>query len=306
MTVPTPPNQASAPFTHREQQDTNDNGNTSGKRSSAKGSLTRLAIGYALTSALLIWTGPFSTYDLFPLVIRIFYWGLINLAAWLLTASLAIGIEQFLKKRMQPLTKRMEVTGAFLAGCMSATPLAFIVVMANRLTLPYSTNPQAINSLPDFLSLLSHIAPLTILISVLYTLWHHRQSSADQPGLDEALVSTTDTEQPKSISSPFLDRLPKHLGRDLLWLSSQDHYLEVKTIKGKDLILMRLGDAVKELEDYAGARIHRSHWVADAAVERIETREGRLFVHLNDETCLPISRTYRQVPSQRSWSNSRK
>jgi DNA-binding LytR/AlgR family response regulator len=238
-------------------------------------------------------------------VIRILYWGLINLAAWILTASLAIGIEQFLKSRIQPLTKHVEISGAVLAGCLSAIPLAFVVVLANRLALPYSTNPQAINSLPNFLSLLSHIAPLTVLISVLYTLWHHRQSSDNQPSFDEADAATGD-ELSESTSSPFFDRLPKHLGKDLLRLSSQDHYLEVKTTLGKDLILMRLGDAVKELENYSGARIHRSHWIADAAVEWIETREGRFFAHLSDESCLPISRTYRQVPSQRGWPTSRK
>jgi DNA-binding LytR/AlgR family response regulator len=100
--------------------------------------------------------------------------------------------------------------------------------------------------------------------------------------------------------------LPKHLGQDLLWLSSQDHYLEVKTKLGTELILMRLGDAVKELETYPGARIHRSHWVADASITHLEASEGRLFVHLVDEKILPISRTYRKVPSQRSWPTSRK
>lgn len=278
-------------------------------RRSLKTSLTRLATGYGLTTLLLIWTGPFNTFDLFPTGTRIVYWGFINFLGWILTTGSAIGVDYLLTRHAAPLSKRLEIMGACLAGCLSALPLALVVSLTNQMIRPYSNNPDLMDHFPSYLTLLSYIAPLTILISVLYALWHHNQA-VNQASQEEAKQAIQENEQafdiPKQHVSAFFDRLPKHLGTELLWLSSQDHYLEVKTRLGKDLILMRLGDAIKELDAYPGARIHRSHWVADKAVVNIENREGRLFVHLEDETSLPISRTYRKIPTDRGWPTSRK
>ncbi len=310
MTAPKPQNQKHEPFTHREQSDQTASVQTNMSPKRDKNSLLRMAIGYGITSALLIWTGPFNTFDLFPTVPRIIYWGLINLAGWIINTSLSIGIEHLLSRTIQPLTRKVEILGSVVAGTLSALPLALIVIKANELAHPFSSKTQAITDFPDFITLLGYIAPLTITVSMVYTLLHQNQISQSvefkqsEPHPSDGSAGPQAPEAPETC--PFFDRLPKHLGKDLLWLSSQDHYLEVKTTLGKDLILMRLGDAVKELENYSGARIHRSHWVADAAVEWVETREGRFFAHLSDESCLPISRTYRQVPSQRGWPTSRK
>ncbi|MCV6547781.1 MAG: LytTR family transcriptional regulator [Cohaesibacter sp.] len=306
MTTSEPEKKPQMPLALREQQ-----GEQQGclKQAPLKTSLPQMAMGYILTSALLIWTGPFSTFDLFPTAIRTLYWGLINLAAWILTASCAIGIESLLKKKRQPLSKSMEVLGAFLAGLSSALPLTFIVIKVNTLAYPYSTNPQQGTGLPDFWALFGHIAPLTIIISVLYTLWHHKQkpmSPHDHTQTSQQEQGQAQSGKEQTPPNPFFERLPKHLGQELLWISSQDHYLDVKTTKGKDMILMRLSDAEKELADYPGARIHRSHWVADKAVCATRTIEGRLFVHLSDETTLPVSRTYRRIPSTRGWPTGHK
>ena len=67
--------------------------------------------------------------------------------------------------------------------------------------------------------------------------------------------------------SPFLDRLPLRLrGATIRAVQAEDHYLRLHTDRGSDLILMRLSDAVSELEGLEGARTHRSWWVAREAV----------------------------------------
>ena len=90
----------------------------------------------------------------------------------------------------------------------------------------------------------------------------------------------------------FMKRLPPHLGTNLISLSSQDHYVEVTTEKGRELIHMRLGDALEELSDYPGQQIHRSHWIAARAFQGTARENNRLVVRLSDGRSLPVSRSF--------------
>ena len=71
----------------------------------------------------------------------------------------------------------------------------------------------------------------------------------------------------------FLDRLPAELDTGLIALEMEDHYVRAHTMLGSDLVLLRMRDAIAELEGVEGAQVHRSWWVARDAVERVE-REG--------------------------------
>lgn len=72
----------------------------------------------------------------------------------------------------------------------------------------------------------------------------------------------------------FLDRLPPHLGSDLIALEMEDHYVRAHTVLGSELILLRLRDAIAELDGIDGQQVHRSWWVARHAVEDVR-RDGR-------------------------------
>ena len=91
---------------------------------------------------------------------------------------------------------------------------------------------------------------------------------------------------------PFLKRLPFDLGQKVISLTTQDHYVEVTTVKGSTLVLIRFQDAIEELETYGGLRIHRSHWVAMDAVRGLGRQDGKQVVELIDGRVLPVSRTY--------------
>lgn len=95
-------------------------------------------------------------------------------------------------------------------------------------------------------------------------------------------------------SVPFFKRLSFDLGRELISLSTQDHYVEVTTAKGTSLVLIRFQDALEELGAYGGVQIHRSHWVALKAMRRLKRLDGKLLVELVDGRSLPVSRTYAQ------------
>jgi hypothetical protein len=108
---------------------------------------------------------------------------------------------------------------------------------------------------------------------------------------------------PKGAPPPrFLARLPPKLSGASLWaVQAEDHYLRLRTSLGEDLILMRLADALAELEGIEGARIHRSWWVARAAVTAVERAEGRAALVLPDGARAPVSRTYLKPLREAGW-----
>lgn len=104
-------------------------------------------------------------------------------------------------------------------------------------------------------------------------------------------------QQPSTIdaeTSPLLSRIPFELGDDVIFLSANQHYIDVHTRKGSALVLYRLSDAVKEMGD-RGAQIHRSYWVAYDAIRAIKRDGSSLQVVLEDGRSIPVSRGYRQI-----------
>lgn len=100
----------------------------------------------------------------------------------------------------------------------------------------------------------------------------------------------------------FMERLPGKLrGAEVFAVEAEDHYLRLHTSRGQDLILMRLSDAVAELEGVEGARVHRSWWVARAAVEGARRGDGRATLTLKDGAEVPVSRAYAKALRQAGW-----
>jgi hypothetical protein len=100
----------------------------------------------------------------------------------------------------------------------------------------------------------------------------------------------------------FLERVPLKLrGAELYAVQAEDHYLRLHTARGSDLILMRLVDAVAELEGIEGAQTHRSWWVAKAAVTAAKRGDGRAVLTLKGGTEAPVSRSYSGALRQAGW-----
>ncbi len=100
----------------------------------------------------------------------------------------------------------------------------------------------------------------------------------------------------------FLDRLPPRLrGARIHAVEAEDHYLRLHTSKGEDLILMRLSDAVAELEGIEGAQTHRSWWVARDAVEDARRGDGRATLTLRGGVEAPVSRAYAKALREAGW-----
>lgn len=97
----------------------------------------------------------------------------------------------------------------------------------------------------------------------------------------------------------LFQKLPAQIGRDIICLKAQEHYTEVVTRLGRATIYMRFSDAVALASGaIEGARIHRSYWVAQAAVCGLERADGKTMLRLDGGELLPVSRTYQhQLPA---------
>lgn len=100
----------------------------------------------------------------------------------------------------------------------------------------------------------------------------------------------------------FLDRMPEKLkGGAIYAVQAEDHYLRLHTSKGSDLILMRLADAIAELEGIEGAQTHRSWWVTKDAIAEVRRADGRIALALKNGAEAPVSRPNVKALRESGW-----
>ena len=114
--------------------------------------------------------------------------------------------------------------------------------------------------------------------------------------------TTAATTRPADGPPRFIDRIPPKLRGAEVWaVQAEDHYLRLHTSRGQDLILMRLSDAVAELEGLDGAQVHRSWWVSRAAVRGVQRGDGRATLTLPDGHEVPVSRSHARRLRAAGW-----
>lgn len=97
----------------------------------------------------------------------------------------------------------------------------------------------------------------------------------------------------RSAQAEFWARIPRRLGRDIIAMSAELHYLRVYTTLGNTLILYPFGRATDAIVDVQGMQVHRSHCVALDRVDEVTTQDGRPFCHVTGGLVLPVSRSHR-------------
>jgi hypothetical protein len=103
-------------------------------------------------------------------------------------------------------------------------------------------------------------------------------------------------------TAKFIERIPLRLrNARLIAVEAEDHYLRVHTDSGSDLILMRLSDALDELDGLEGAQTHRSWWVARDAVRAASRGDGRATLTLDGGVTAPVSRRYARALREAGW-----
>ncbi|WP_167334884.1 LytTR family DNA-binding domain-containing protein [Mesorhizobium loti] len=241
-------------------------------------------------SAILGLTGPFGTFQQLDALPRFAYWLALALATF------TVGY----------LTMRLTLAAVFgaagsrpvrsiVAGIVAGVPVTAIVVLFNRALFggPFPSaagigglfiNCGLIAVAISFLVALGRNAPGAAGIQV-------EPTPAARPAMSAPPSSPSQAPQPQPARPPLVDRLPHAARGKLLYLSMQDHYVEVHTDRGTSLVLMRLADAIREVGDVNGVQIHRSHWVALDAVAGSRRKDGKPFLRLVDDALLPVSRS---------------
>lgn len=97
------------------------------------------------------------------------------------------------------------------------------------------------------------------------------------------------------------DRLPPRLGRTVLCLQMEDHYVRVHTPQGSALVLMSLSQAMAGLKDVEGAQTHRSWWVARAGVVGVVEDGRNTRLRLTGGLEAPVSRARVGALREQGW-----
>jgi hypothetical protein len=248
-----------------------------------------LGIGFAFG-----WLGPYGTYSGLGVIERFAFW---------ITAIPLVGLLSMPAVRMvAQLAPSLPVAARVVAGALIVGVPGMLVMVALRSLFP-DAPPITPYELPR---LYLYVTTVIALIGIPINVIRERQPAASAsralppaalPG--SAVDAATVLQVPRS--SPFLQRIPPKLGRELLYIATEDHYLRVATRLGSDLILFRLSDAIAELDPAVGQQVHRSFWVARSAVSGIERKAGRTWLVLIDGTRVPVSRTYLRNLREGGW-----
>jgi len=156
-------------------------------------------------------------------------------------------------------------------------------------------------ALPRWLTLLITVALATLPLSfathaLAGLIWPRLASIGRLQWYGQALIAGT----LYIVTRPFLgprrptrqvETAPLRLGREVLCLQMEDHYVRVHGRDGSRLILASLGRAVGDLKGVDGMQVHRSWWVARDAVESL-VEDGRNFrLRLRNGIEAPVGRT---------------
>jgi len=217
-------------------------------------------------AVILAFIGPFGTFEALTLPLRFAYW-----------APVVIGANVFVR-----LSHR-------LVDHITPNPTNFQWHTLNIFVFSASFSPaiwgysalfeDGFRSLDSFLFILANVFGVTA--SVGYLVFFMTRKEVDP--------------EPADVSLPRLyARLPQTTTAPIERLTVDDHYVEVFLDDGAShRLLMRLSDAVREMDDTPGFYTHRSHWVAAAHVRQSTREKNRDYLMLATGAKVPVSRTYR-------------
>lgn len=214
--------------------------------------------------------GPFGSYQNLDHPERYAFWfGCVAVGY-----GLAVAIVQILRPAAA-FARMPKVAAITLVGLISALPLMFFVAWALEVVIPGRSTP------PEGLAGLYVSVSAVQLVTAAIAAWPFMSTR----GLVSPALNDPNVER-------FFARGPGRLGRDLLALEAQDHYLMVYTRLGSALISLQLSEAVQLLPAQLGFQAHRRWWVARRAVAALRRDGQQTIVELTDGMTVPVGRTY--------------
>lgn len=212
--------------------------------------------------------GPFGTYDSLPALPRIGYWLVVVATTFWLGYLVSFATSSWMEDRGfgSPISIGVGAVAASVPLTLFLAGLHWIIFAA-----PFWA---------ETLRLFPYVAAIAIAVAAFSEALQAREAGPPAPAASPP-------------EPAWLDRLPAHLGRGLISLQAEDHYVRARTELGEALIRTRLQDAANDLGEF-GIRVHRSWWVARNAIHAYRYRNGLPVIVLHDGRALPVGRTYRR------------
>jgi len=233
--------------------------------------------------------GPFGMYETAGLATRLVYFVIVGSLTWLQVigcAALLASLETF---------ERWSIVGRMvLAGLLASVPSTLEIVVVHG----WLVRPLPLAAAPY---IFPQAAFLTVVISVAMGLFFERRLHAVADAERARVASVPPASSQEATTVDFFRRVPPALGRDLLALEMEDHYLRIHTAVGSDLILLRLRDAMGELGPARGRQVHRSWWVAEHAIASAERNGAGMLLVLRNGLKVPVSKSFRDQVKEAGW-----
>lgn len=260
--------------------------------------LTRHLPVMAATAVILAALGPYGTFQDLTLAGRLAYWGGMMLFGFLAYQGvMAVGILAAARVAAR--------TGRDVPWPAVVVPVTLVVngaITAAVAAVESRLGRSGFDSVGGLAALYVYCLIVTAVVTVLPLRTELRSRGYLGPPHPERSPEPSPAPPAPAGEPRFLGRIPPRLGRRLLALEMEDHYLRIHTDAGSDLILLRLRDAVAELEGFPGLQVHRSFWVARDAVAGVERRaDGKLTLVLANGMKVPVSRTHAPAVRAAGW-----
>jgi hypothetical protein len=220
----------------------------------------------AIFALILGFLGPFGSFNM-PLLERLLYWFVLFNLGYIIYFY-AYKLSDWIFNNKQPPI----VVSYTFPSLVSSVPISILVVLASS----YFSNIN-IFSLKYFLLVLPNVFILGVIIDTIMKLIHRPHEAEN--------IEVIPGEN-------FINRLPKNIGKELICISMEDHYLLAYTDLGNHMMLMRMKDAMIELKEYPGMQVHRSYWVATKHVSHSVKNLRKNILVMSNNMEIPVSRKY--------------
>jgi hypothetical protein len=210
---------------------------------------------------------PFQTHLIRPYSVLVLYWVVI--------VGLSLFGGRVLRKGVE---RGMAGRPDWLVELVSIIVLVAVLTPAIRLVSPLIVGPQAHVNMPSAPLLALYVFSVAMPVAAFRRFRNRLRAAAQEPA---------------DAAPRLLQRLPEQVRAPVLRLSSNNHHVEVVTEAGREVIRMRLSDAIAEMEPVPGYGTHRSHWVAAAAIDGVEQEGHRTVLRLVNGDRVPVGKKYR-------------
>lgn len=254
-----------------------------------------VGIGVSMaTGVILALLGPFGTFGAVGIGKRLVYWVGLLVGGYVIYAPVTVGGMALAR------SLRLPAAGMIVSCAMLASlAMTMVVWRTNEIVSEFDNGPASMPTVEQFFMLYGYV----LLIGLFMTaqLWwsasRNERAEAAERHEPERLLSPQEDLSPQEetpadaeTGPAFLQRLPAGHDGTIYALESEDHYVRVHGDGRSDLILMRLADAISEMDGVDGLQVHRSWWVARDAFMDMKRNGRSAMLTLPGNLVAPVSR----------------